>query len=176
MFLPVFYMCSNLCLFLLFTFIFDLFPGWIQAVFEEDYSLLPRESVQLITTDNELKKDIDVLYTLSGEGSTAKSYFCIRCENVDTSQWSYIIEGCTVGNYNTQYLNNVPFDKVKHWIITKTSTHLKVVCNKVTVLNFNFATDYTPGNENGHQIWSKRCTTVEFYSYYKNSLLLDTLG
>ena len=77
---------------------------------------------------------------------------------------------------NTQFLNNVPADKFKHWIITKTSTHLKVVCNKVTVLNFNFATDYKPGSENCHQVWLKRCTKLQLYDFYGDTLVLNTGG
>ena len=63
-------------------------------------------------------------------------------------------------NYNVQFLNNVPPDKVKHWIITKTSTHLNVVCNKVTVLNFNFATDSDPDKTNGKNIWCREVESV----------------
>ena len=109
-------------------------------------------------------------YTLPGEGSTEK-VFSMGCENINTSQWSYFIEGCTVDRWDTQYLDSVPPDNVKHWIITKTCTHLKVVCNNVTVLNFNFATDYSPGNETSHKVWLRRCTVVEFFTYCKNLLL-----
>ena len=98
----------------------------------------------------------------------------MRCENVDTNQWSYCVGGCTVGSYNIQFLNNVLADKVKHWIITKTCTHLKIVCNNVTVLNFNFSTDYSPGNESSQQVWLRRYTAVEFYRWnYSNLLLLS---
>ena len=154
---------------------YKIFPVWIKPVSDKYYPLLLDESVQFITTDNELKKDIVVHYTLSGEGRRDKRGFAMRCENVDTNQWSYCIGGCTVGNYNTQFLNNVPADKVKHWIITKTCTHLKIVCNNVTVLNFNFSTDYTPGYENSHQVWLKRYTAVEFRQFggYSNLLLLS---
>ena len=127
--------------------------------------------MQFITTDNELQKDIVVGYTLLGVGITDEEWFSMRCENINTSQWSYSIEGCTVDSYNTQYLDSVPPDKVKHWIITKTCTHLKVVCNNVTVLNFNFATDYSPGNKTDHQVWLKRCSAVNFYPEYENLLL-----
>ncbi|XP_063691280.1 uncharacterized protein LOC134823676 [Bolinopsis microptera] len=41
--------------------------GWIQPVSNTDYPLLPDEPVQLITTDNELEKDIGVWYTLPGK-------------------------------------------------------------------------------------------------------------
>ena len=139
------------------------------------YTLLPDEPVQFITTDNELQKGIAVCYTLPGEGSTDEKWFGMRCENKNTSQWSYYIDGCTVFSYNTQYLDSVPPDKVKHWIITKTCTHLKVVCNNVTVLNFNFATDYSPGYETSHHIWLRKCTAVRLTTNCKNVLLLKAL-
>ena len=153
----------------------EIFPVWIKPVPSKLYPLLLDESVQFITTDNELEKRIVVYYTLSGEGRSDKREFAMQCENVDTNQWSYLIDGCTVCRYNTQFLNNVPADKVKHWIITKTCTHLKIVCNNVTVLNFNFSTDYSPGNENSHQVWLRRYTAVEFvdWSGYSNLILLS---
>ena len=66
-------------------------------------------------------------YTLPGQGGSKVKYFAVRCGNVELSQWSYFIDGCTEGNWNKQFLNNVPLDKVKNWIITKTSSHLKVI-------------------------------------------------
>ena len=153
----------------------NLFAGWIQLVQYTPYPLLPDEPVQFITTDNELQKVINVYYTLPGEGSTGEKGFYMRCENIDTSQWSYGFVGCTVVSWNTQYLDSVPRDKVKHWIITKTCTNLKVVCNNVTVLNFNFATDYSPGNETDHQVWLRRCSSLFFCSEYNmTNILLRT--
>ncbi|XP_063689761.1 uncharacterized protein LOC134822570 isoform X2 [Bolinopsis microptera] len=151
--------------------------GWIQPVSNTSYPLLPDEPVQLITTDNELQKHIIVCYTLPVDGSTDGSGFSMRCENKDTNQWSYFIGGCTEGSDNTQFLDSVPPDKVKHWIITKTCTHLKVVCNNVTVLSFNFATDYSPGNETSHQIWLRRYSNLTFYIDYKmTNILLRTVS
>ena len=153
----------------------NLFAGWIQPVQRTYYPLLPDEPVQFITTDNELQRIIGVWYTLPGEGSTDKKGFFISCENINTNQWSYRIRGCTVDSCKTQYLDSVSPDKVKHWIITKTCTHLKVVCNNVTVLNFNFATDYSPGYETSHQVWLRRCNKMSFYTYYDmTNILLRT--
>ena len=153
----------------------NLFAGWIQPVRATDYPLLPDEPVQFITTDNELQRIIGVWYTLPGDSSTGEKGFYMRCENIDTSQWSYCIDGCTVDSWNTQYLHSVPRDKVKHWIITKTCIHLKVVCNNVTVLNFNFATDYSPGNETSHQVWFRRYSHLRFICQFKmNNILLRT--
>ena len=115
-------------------------------------------------------------YTLSGEGVSSEKGVVIYRDHVKTNQWSYCIEECTPYNYNTQFLNNVPADKLKHWIITKTSTHLKVVCNRVTVLNFNFATDYKPGSENSHQVWLKSCTNIRLVNCYNSDLLVLNTG
>ena len=84
----------------------------------------------------------------------------MRCENITSSKWSYCIARYTIYVYNAQFLNNVPPDKVKHWIITKTSTHLNIVCNKVTVLNLNFATDSDPDKTDGKDTWCREVETV----------------
>ena len=89
--------------------------------------------------------------------------FGIRCENVNLSRWSYFIEGCNISGWNTQFLNNVPLDNVKNWIITKTSTHLKVVCNRVTVLNFNFSVDCVKEIKDGDKLWSFKAKSFTFY-------------
>ena len=108
---------------------------------------------------------------VSEGGERVQRLFEMRCENTTSSQWSYNIHGCTVTNYNVQFLNNVPPDQVKHWIITKTSAHLNIVCNKVTVLNFNFATDSHPNKTNGKDIWCREVESVNIY-FYVNMLLL----
>ncbi|XP_063690665.1 uncharacterized protein LOC134823204 [Bolinopsis microptera] len=149
--------------------------GWIQCVSNTSYTLSHYEPVQMITNTTESENSMRVYYTLSGEGGSSEQYIQMY-RDVTTNQWSYYIGGCTPGSVNAQFLNNVPADKRKHWIITKTSTHLKVVCNKVTVLNFNFATDYTPGRENGHHIWLRRCTKIRLYNCNSDTLVLNTGG
>ena len=155
----------------------DLFPGWSQPVLYKDYSFLDGESVQFITTDNVLEGDIRLFYILQ-RGSNVKQ-FAVKCENVDLSQWSYFIQGCTEGNWNKQFLNNVPRDKVKNWNITKTSTHLKVVCNRVTVLNFNFAVDCDSDKRNGEKVWSLTAKSFTFIQHGKyltsNQMLVRNL-
>ena len=128
----------------------------------------------MITNTTELVNQIHVFYTLSGEGGSSEKSIQIYTDK--PNQWSYYIVGCTPWSVNTQFLNSVPADKFKHWIITKTSTHLKVVCNRVTVLNFNFATDYKPGSENSHQFWLKRCTKIRLINCGGHTLVLNTGG
>ena len=59
-------------------------------------------------------------------------------------------------------MNGVSRNQIKVWQITRTSTSLVVVCNGVTVLNFNFLTDYRDGHSNCHGIWTKESSTVQF--------------
>ena len=128
----------------------------------------------MITNSTQSDNQIEVYYTLSGVGGSSEKYIQIYRDK--PNQWSYFIEECTPGSINTQFQNIVPADKFKHWIITKTSTHLKVVCNRVTVLNFNFATDYKPGYENRHQVWLKRCTNIRLAEYDDSDLLILNTG
>ena len=152
-----------------------LFLGWIQCVAGTHYTLSHYEPVQMITNTTQSENQIQVYYTLSGKGGSSEKYIGIY-RDVNTNQWSYYIEGCTPNYVNTQFLNNVPAAKLKHWIITKTSTHLKVVCNRVTVLNFNFATDYKQGSENSHQVWLKRYTKIRLNHFRGDTLVLKTGG
>ena len=142
----------------------DLFPGWSQPV-HSNYSFLDGQSVQLITAVNILQGCIELKYVLAGQGGSKEKYFAVRCENIQFSQWSYYIEGCNGENWNKHFLNNVPLDKVKNWIITKTSSHLKVICNRVTVLNFNFAVDCDSDKKNGEQVWSLKAKSFRFYQH-----------
>ena len=65
-----------------------------------------------------------------------------------------------------QYMNRVPSDEIKVWQITRTSASLVVVCNGVTVVNFNFATDYRDGHDRCHHLWTRQSTAIVFnYSH-----------
>ena len=154
--------------------IFNLFLGWIQCVADTSYTLSHYEPVQMITNTTQ-SLNIAVYYTLPGEGGSSEKYIQISRDS-KTNQWSYNIARCTPNSINKQFLNNAPAEKLKHWIITKTFTHLKIVCNRVTVLNFNFATDYKPGSENSHQVWLKRCSKVRLYNFNGDTLVLNTGG
>ncbi|XP_063694578.1 uncharacterized protein LOC134826214 [Bolinopsis microptera] len=150
---------------------------WIEPELYEWYSgVLLNESVQFITTDNKSVR-FYICYTLHGEGRTDQKQLRIRCENVEISQWSFIIHDCTLGIWGVRFLHEVPHDKLKHWIITKSSSHLKVVCNKVTVLHFNFSTDCDSDKRNGQMIWSRKANSAQFYgqAQVNNSILLRTI-
>ena len=61
-----------------------------------------------------------------------------------------------------QYMYGVPTDSTKVWQITRTSTSLVVVCNGVTVVNFNFMSDYRDGYNRCHELWSRESNTIQF--------------
>ena len=127
----------------------------------------------MITTADELKKNINVLYTLSSDNGHDEKWFKFRYEVKVTGRWSYFIQGCTVDGWEVRYLDNVPRDRFKHWIITKSSTHLKVVCNKVTVLKFNFLTDCDADKKDGEKVWSRKAKSFQFNNIYQ-SLMIKT--
>ena len=81
-----------------------------------------------------------------------------------------------INEWNRHFLNDVPPVNLKHWTITKTLTHLKVVCNNVTVLNFNFATDCSPDYQYGRLVWTKRCTALSMKTDFEDSFLVATIG
>ena len=63
-------------------------------------------------------------------------------------------------------MNGVPNDEIKVWQITRTSTSLIVVCNGVTVVNFNFQTDYIDGYSSCYESW--RYTTAIQFDYSRD--------
>ena len=140
----------------------------------EGYNLLFGESIYLLTTNDELQKFITIRFKVMVEAgkSSEEALFCIRCENIETSQWSYMIDQCTVWSFRRKFLTNVPHDKVKNWVITKTATHLNVTCNKVTVLNFNFATDCDADKSDGVNMWSRQVVSFRLVHEPYNSLFM----
>ena len=120
--------------------VFILIAGWIQAVSHKKYHLISGNSLQLITIADDDKDKCDYMqvryYLVSeGEGLVERSLE-IENEYLTTDhQCTLWIERCHSAKYK------IPNDKVKHWIITKTPTHVNIICNKVTVLNFDFNTD-----------------------------------
>ena len=151
---------------------FDLFSEWVRPDEFKYYYQSPDTPITLFTGDNESGRFIRVYYTLTVDGVTDERSFGMCCESGDGSKWSYFIERCTRDSYNVRFLDNVPVDKLKLWTITKTSTHLKVVCNKVTVLNFDFANDCDSDKKDGVQLWSRNSASFAFYHDNYSSLLM----
>ena len=151
---------------------FNLFSVWVHPPDRQSYELLSGESVHMITTEEMSQKYVGVGFNLSGD----IKWFEMKCVNAETSQWSYIIVGCTVNSHNMLLLSNVPLEKIKHWIIDKTSTYLKIVCNGVTVLNFNFGTDCDSDRRNGVEIWSRKALYFKTYHNFDNAPLLRVIS
>ena len=79
------------------------------------------------------------------------------------ANWIYVITGCMYNYWSSaRTMNSVPNDEIKVWQITRTSTSLVVVCNGVTVVNFNFATDYIDGKSRCHEIWTAESNAIVF--------------
>ena len=129
-----------------------------QAVSGPKYPLLVGDSVHLITLANVLESYIHVCFSFAnGVGGLAERYFAFRLENGSFSHhWSYVLDQCTENFFMKRFLKNVPSETVKHWIITKTSTHLIVKCNEVTVLNFNFSADCDYYKREGAKLWLRK--------------------
>ena len=133
------------------------------------YSLSQYESLELKTTTNLLNKVIVISFN-PPPGSTI--FLSFKCVDLSLSKWAYIVKGCVANAWNNdRFMNGVPSDEMKVWQITRTSTSLVVVCNGVTVLNFNFATDYIEGYSSCSDSWTQS-TAIQFY--YSGGMYGDT--
>ena len=82
------------------------------------------------------------------------------------------MSGCMHNNWGYALtMDGVPSDEIKVWQITRTSTSLVVVCNGVTVLNFNFQTDYRDDFSTCYESWTQS-TAIQFY--YSGNMYGDT--
>ena len=136
---------------------------WIKAESEENYKLVYGNSIQLLTTGSESNRDVNVHFRFlpENEGSEAEPVK-VRHFGMRSNPWGFKIEGCTDHDrYDARSIDVdiLPSDKVKHWIITKTSRHLIVKCNKVTVVKFNFLADSDYDKKESCKLWSNKVTT-----------------
>ena len=136
---------------------------WIKAESEEDYKLICGNSIQLLTTGSESNRDVNVYFRFLSEheGSEAEPVK-VRHFGMRSNPWGYRIEGCTdPERYDARSIDVevLPSEKVKHWIITKTSRHLIVKCNKVTVVKFNFLADSDSDKKESCKVWSNKVST-----------------
>ena len=131
----------------------------------------------LKTIGYEREKTIRFDFILGGVGgSEHRRCFIMECRTLDL--WRYYISryGSPLESSSWPYLEKVPSDQVKHWTITKTSVYLTVVCNGVTVLNFNFLTKIMNSKADERQFWfnwSKSCVSIKFEATFEKSLLLE---
>ena len=85
-----------------------------------------------------------------------------ECTKVSSRTWVFAVEGCMDNYWNSPLpMDGVSSDPIKVWQITRYSTSLVIVCNGVTVLNFNFDPDYTyrDGDRSCHEIWGQSTAT-----------------
>ena len=133
------------------------------------YSLTQDETLELKTTKNLDGAPITVNFVPPTAGTI---FINFKCADVSSSKWIYIMSKCMKNNWAFALtMNGVPSDEMKVWKITRTSTSLIVVCNGVTVLNFNFQTDYTDGYSSCYESWTQS-TAIQFY--YNGDMYGDT--
>ena len=135
------------------------FPEWITPQAGVKYNLTSGQTLELKTTTNQDEQIIVIYFDFPHDG---EGYFINwKCTDVHYSTWIYVIRHCMTNSWNPyKYLTGVPRDQIKVWQITKTQTSLLVVCNGVTVLDFNFATDYRDGYSNCHNKWTRHSKSI----------------
>ena len=135
--------------------------GWITPQHQVDYDLQLGETLELKTTTNEQGYQIIFHYSSPTYYDNGK-YLAIGYYKWSTT-WTYVIGKCIPDDWlDALTMNGVPSDETKVWQITRTSTNLVVVCNGVTVVNFNFATDYTSGLSGCYESWNRESTSISF--------------
>ena len=134
-------------------------------------SLIQKENheLELITTKNDSHKFIKFQYMFPN-GNGPLSLF-IRYEN-SGNIWSYVLGKCRVFKIKSQFLSDVPSDAVKLWKITKTPTHMKIVCNDLTVLDFNFREDSVENYNRETSDWFEHPKSVTVTSESKELILV----
>ncbi|XP_063679507.1 uncharacterized protein LOC134815005 isoform X2 [Bolinopsis microptera] len=144
--------------------------GWISPKLQQSYSLELSQTLELKTTMNQVEAPITV-YFIFPEDET--QYINFKCTDLNSSRWILVIQQCMPDSWDAaQPLNGVSSDQIKVWRITRTETSLLVECNGVTVLIFNFASDYKDGFSSCHSFWTRHSTAIKFNwsgGLYKNN-------
>ena len=129
------------------------------------YSMPSDQIVEIKTTGNSVNSYIQVHYD-------ARTFlFQYR-----STGWQYVIVQCMSNSWDTNQFMSIPGDYTKVWKIQKTGTALILVCNDVTVLNFNFASHYRNGVSNCHSHWTTQSTTIRFASSTWNDIFISREG
>ena len=122
------------------------------------------QTLELKTTTNQAEERIIIQFIFPTDGD--HYYLVFKCTSVHSSTWIYVLRHCMTDKwYAAQNFTGVPSDTLKVWQITRTHTSLLVVCNGVTVLDFNFATDYRNGYSKCHSLWTRHSTTIQFSNH-----------
>ena len=140
--------------------------------------MLPRQDtivVEMVTTKNDVEKYIGLTYVFTGDNKDFSLSLFIRCDELNSHKWSYIVQKCTDYVFEKQLLKNVPKNKVKLWKITKTSTHMKIVCNDVTVLDFNFETDSNKDYKSIKNNWSGQPKSLRILNRFLEYTFVKTI-
>ena len=117
----------------------------------------------------------DQIVEIKTTGNIVNSYIQVNYDartflfQYRSNRWLYVIVQCMANSWDTNQYMGIPGDYTKVWKIQKTSTSLMMVCNDVTVLNFNFASHYEDGFSNCHSQWTTQSTTIRFaFSNWKD--------
>jgi len=129
------------------------------------YSIPSDQIVEIKTTGNSVNANIHVQYD-------ARAF---AFQYVSTG-WKYVIVECMTNSWATNQYMSIPGDYTKVWKIQKTGTALILVCNDVTVLNFNFASHYRNGFSNCHSHWTTQSTTILFAFSTWNDIFISREG
>ena len=102
--------------------------------------------------------------------STLRLY--IKLHNVKLDLWSCVIEKCTEFKFRKNLLKNVPNHDVKLWRITKTTSNMEILCNGVTVLDFNFEADSADSYKECDIKWSEIPYSVDVYNQFSEHMFV----
>ena len=142
----------------------------ISPQLQQSYSLELSRTLELKTTMNQVEAPITVYFIFPKDET---QYINFKCTDLTSSRWILVITRCMTDSWDeAQPLTGVPSDQTKVWRITRTETSLLVECNGVTVLNFNFASDYKNGFSSCHSLWTRHSTAIKFNwsgGLYKNN-------
>ena len=139
------------------------FSAWTTPQYQASYSLSLDETLELKTTTNLVQSPITVYFVFPPDSIYSFYFINFKCIDLYSNTWIAVIRGCMRDSWSSAItLNSVPTDSTKVWQITRTSTSLVVVCNGVTVLNFNFWRDYRDGYNRCHELWTRESNTIQF--------------
>lgn len=149
-----------------------------KRVNRDQYSLKLHQTLELKTTSN-LQNSRIILEFKDGEN---EFYLKFKCTDVSSSTWIYVLQGCMKHRSNWRSaltMTGVPHDEIKIWKITRTTTHLRVVCNGVTVVNFNFATDYRDRYRSCSETWGQSTEAKIYFprlGLYRDEIFMRVLS
>ena len=125
-------------------------------------------TIEMVTTKNDTSKTIVFRYQSSVEENDAFASLFIRCTDAKLNRWTYVLEGCTNFTFGDRevFFKNIPNSKVKMWKITKTYTEIAILCNNVSLLNFNFEKDSIESCRKSCKRWSRRPQAIGILSQF----------